>query len=114
MRASVVRGDATHITPLLPAALAGQVPLVVTSPPHGPTVRGLARPEAGAGMHKSDNTYNDGTGKGNLAYRDLPALADGLAEILAGCATLLKPGGVVVVTARPWRKRGELVDLPQP
>jgi len=110
-RASVVRGDATRITSLLPAALAGQVSLVVTSPPYGPTVHGLVRPEAGAGVHKSDNTYNDGD-KGNLAYRDLPGLADGFAEILAGCATLLKPGGVVVVTARPWRKRGELVDLP--
>lgn len=111
-RASVVRGDATRMTSLLPAALAGQVSLVVTSPPYGPTVHGLVRPEAGAGVHKSDNTYNDGTDRGNLAYRDLPGLAEGFAEILAGCATLLKPGGVVVVTARPWRKRGELVDLP--
>jgi modification methylase len=111
-RASVVRGDATRITSLLPAALAGQVSLVVTSPPYGPTVHGLVRPQSGAGVHKSDNTYNDGTDKGNLAYRDLPGLADGFAEILAGCAQLLKPGGVVVVTARPWRKRGELVDLP--
>jgi hypothetical protein len=25
---------------------------------------------------------------------------------------LLRPGGTVVVTARPWRERGELVDLP--
>jgi hypothetical protein len=25
---------------------------------------------------------------------------------------LLRPGGTVVVTARPWRQRGELVDLP--
>jgi DNA modification methylase len=111
-RASVVRGDATRITSLLPGALAGRVSLVVTSPPYGPTVHGLVRPEAGTGVHKSDNTYNDGTDKGNLAYRDLPGLADGFAEILAGCATLLKPGGIVVVTARPWRKRGELVDLP--
>jgi modification methylase len=111
-RASVVRGDSTRITSLLPGALAGRAALVVTSPPYGPTVHGLVRPEAGTGVHKSDNTYNDGTDKGNLAYRDLPGLADGFAEILAGCATLLKPGGVVVVTARPWRKRGELVDLP--
>jgi len=61
---------------------------------------------------KFDNAYNDGTDKGNLAYRDLTGLTDGFAQILAGCATLLKPGGVVVVTARPWRKHGELVDLP--
>jgi len=110
-RASVVRGDATRITSLLPAALQGQIALVVTSPPYGPTVHGLVRPEAGAGVHKSDNTYNDGD-KGNLAYRDLPGLAEGFTQILAGCAQLLKPGGIVVVTARPWRKRGELVDLP--
>ena len=41
-----------------------------------------------------------------ICNRDLTGLADGFAQILAGCATLLKPGGVVVVTARPWRKHG--------
>jgi hypothetical protein len=111
-RGSVVRGDATRITALLPAALQGQVALVVTSPPYGPTVHGLVRPTPGAGVAKSDNRYNDGTDKGNLAYQDLPGLADGFSQILAGCAQLLRPGGIVVVTARPWRKRGELVDLP--
>jgi hypothetical protein len=39
-------------------------------------------------------------------------LVDGFTDILRGCATLLKPGGIVVVTARPWRKHGDLVDLP--
>ncbi|WKU03447.1 TRM11 family methyltransferase [Micromonospora sp. HUAS LYJ1] len=110
-RASVVRGDATRLSALLPAALAGQVALVVTSPPYGPTVHGLVRP----GEHrvaKFDNAYNDGYDRGNLAYRDLTGLADGFAQILAGCAVLLRPGGTVVVTARPWRKHGQLVDLP--
>ena len=86
--------------------------LVVTSPPYGPTVHGSVRPEAGAGIHKSNGAYNDGTDKGNLAYRGLPGLTAGFTQILTGCAALLKPGGVVVVTARPWRKKGELVDLP--
>jgi modification methylase len=111
-RGAVIRGDATRLTALVPAALTAQVALVVTSPPYGPTVHGLVRPEAGAGVHKSANRYNDGEDKGNLAYRDLPGLAEGFADILAGCATLLRPGGIVVVTARPWRKKGELVDLP--
>lgn len=110
-RAGVIRGDSTNILSLVPAALAGQVALVVTSPPYGPTVHGLVRPGAD-GVAKFDNTYNDGTDRGNLAYRDLTGLADGFAQILAGCHTLLRPGGVVVVTARPWRKNGELVDLP--
>ncbi|MFD6754927.1 TRM11 family SAM-dependent methyltransferase [Micromonospora gifhornensis] len=110
-RASVIRGDATRLTSLVPKALTGQVALVVTSPPYGPTVHGLVRPGAD-GVVKYDDRYNDGEDRGNLAYRDLTGLADGFTQILAGCATLLRPGGVVVVTARPWRKRGELVDLP--
>ncbi|WP_422733843.1 TRM11 family SAM-dependent methyltransferase [Micromonospora sp. WMMD558] len=108
-RASVVRGDATRLQSLLPAALTGQVTLVVTSPPYGPTVHGLVRPGAD-GVAKFDNTY--GADRGNLAYRDLTGLTDGFAHILRGCATLLRPGGTVVVTARPWRKNGQLVDLP--
>jgi SAM-dependent methyltransferase len=110
-RGAVIRGDATRLPHLVPAALAGTVALVITSPPYGPTVHGLVRPGED-GVAKSDNVYNDGTDKGNLAYRDLTGLTDGFAQILAGCHTLLRPGGVVVVTARPWRKKGELVDLP--
>ncbi|MCO1593745.1 site-specific DNA-methyltransferase [Micromonospora sp. RHAY321] len=110
-RGSVLRGDATRLRSLLPAALTGRVALVVTSPPYGPTVHGLVRPGID-GVAKFDNAYNDGTDKGNLAYRDLTGLTDGFAQILAGCADLLRPGGIVVVTARPWRKNGQLVDLP--
>jgi modification methylase len=110
-RGAVIRGDATRLLSLVPAALSGRVALVVTSPPYGPTVHGLVRPGAD-GVAKFDNAYNDGTDKGNLAYRDLTGLADGFTQILAGCHTLLRPGGVVVVTARPWRKHGQLVDLP--
>ncbi len=109
-RGAVVRGDATALTSLLPAVLHGQVALVVTSPPYGPTVHGLVRPTPGEGVAKSDNRYGDD--KGNLAYQDLPGLLEGFTGILRGCATLLRPGGIVVVTVRPWRKQGDLVDLP--
>jgi hypothetical protein len=105
----VIRGDATRLVALLPGALRGQVALVLTSPPYGPTVHGLVRPGTD-GVRKTDNRY--GEDKANLAYRDLPGLLHGFTDILAGCATLLRPGGIVVVTARPWRKKGDLVDLP--
>jgi modification methylase len=105
-RAGVIRGDATCLLSLLPATLTGQVALVVTSPPYGPTVHGRVRPSAG-GVTKTDNAYNDGTDRGNLVYRDLTGLTDGFTQILTGCTTLLRPGGVVVVTARPWRKHGD-------
>ena len=48
----------------------------------------------------------------NLAHQDLDDLLAGFTRILAGCAVLLRPGGTVVITARPWRRRGELTDLP--
>ena len=35
-----------------------------------------------------------------------------LGEILAGCHQLLRPGGLLVLTARPWRRREQLVDFP--
>jgi tRNA1(Val) A37 N6-methylase TrmN6 len=110
-RAMVVRGDATTLTDLIPAALHGQFALVVTSPPYGQAVHGLVRPTAD-GVIKSANRYSTDRDRGNLAHRDLAGLLDGFTRILTGCHQLLHPGGTVVVTARPWRRNGELIDLP--
>jgi hypothetical protein len=108
--AAVIRGDGTRLASLLPAALHGGFALMVTSPPYGPTVHGHVRPTPGAGIRKTNNRYGDD--KTNLAYRDLPGLLDGFTGILRGAHMMLRPGGIAVVTARPWRQRGELVDLP--
>ena len=40
------------------------------------------------------------------------SFAAAFAEILAGCARMLAPGGHLVLTVRPYRSRGALVDLP--
>ena len=113
MSAEVVRGDARQLPALLPPAIAGRVALVVTSPPYGRTVHGQVRAEkraGGGGVHKYDNRYSDDPA--NLASHGLDDLLAGFTRILAGCAALLRPGGTVVVTARPWRQHGELVNLP--
>ena len=57
-----------------------------------------------------DNRY--GHDPANLAHQGLDELLAGFTAILSGCAVLLRPGGLAVVTARPWRQHGELVDLP--
>jgi len=111
--AEVIRGDARQLPALLPAGIAGRVALVVTSPPYGRSVHGQVRAEqrsGGGGVEKYDNRYSDDPA--NLASRGLDDLLAGFTQILAGCTALLRPGGTVVVTARPWRQRGELVDLP--
>jgi len=100
--AEVIRGDARRLPVLVPTGTAGRVALVITSPPYGRSVHGQVRAEPRAG----------GGGVANLASCGLDDLLAGFTQILAGCAGLLRPGGTVVVTARPWRQRGELVDLP--
>jgi modification methylase len=112
-RAEVIRGDALRLPALLPPRFAGQAALIVTSPPYGPSIHGQVRAEprdGGRGVIKWDNRY--GTDPANLASRRLDDLIAGIGEILAACTMLLKPGGIAVVTTRPWRQHGELTDLP--
>jgi SAM-dependent methyltransferase len=108
---AVIRGDATALPDLVPSALRGQVALVVTSPPYGQAVHGLVRPGPD-GVHKHAHRYSDRPDRRNLAHRNWTGLVDGFTRILHGCRVLLRPGGTVVVTARPWRRNGHLVDLP--
>ena len=111
--AEVIRGDARQLPALLPPGMAGRAALVVTSPPYGPSVHGQVRAEqrkGGGGVEKYDNRYSHDPA--NLAHHGLDDMLAGFTQILAGCKTLLRPGGVAVVTARPWRSHGELDDLP--
>ncbi|WP_194822591.1 TRM11 family methyltransferase [Micromonospora sp. S-DT3-3-22] len=110
-RGEIYHGDSTALPSLLPASLHGQVSLVITSPPYGSSTHGHVRtpgPRRGK-VRKINHKYG---GADNLAYRSHGQLADGFTTILAGCRTLLRPGGHVVVTARPYRRHGELIDIP--
>jgi SAM-dependent methyltransferase len=106
----VVTGDARRLVELLGAELAGQVALVVTSPPYGSSVHGQVNARPGHGVVKYDNAYS--ADRANLGRVAPDMLLAALAEILAGCCELLSPGGVVVLTARPWRRHERLVDFP--
>ena len=102
--AEVIRGDARQLPALLPPGMAGRAALVVTSPPYGPSVHGQVRAEqrhGGGGVEKYDNRYS--RDPANLAHHGLDDMLAGFTQILAGCKTLLRPGGLAVVTARPWR-----------
>jgi modification methylase len=153
-RGSVIRGDATTLTALLPKALHGSVDLVLTSPPYGRTMHGRVEHRHGPltrfadtytppGLPPDDQPTPDGAnhprhswpatatghvgppgptggtlhlggqaGAVNLAHRGRVGLIEGIHAVLTDCATLLRPGGIAVLTARPWRRNGHLVDLP--
>ncbi|MFI9836334.1 TRM11 family SAM-dependent methyltransferase [Nonomuraea sp. NPDC051941] len=108
----VMAGDSRHIARLLPD-LVGKAALVLTSPPYGAATHGhirSTRDTGEPGVRKWNQRYSHD--RANLAHQQLPQLLDGFGRILAGCVTLLRPGGVVAITVRPYRIRGELVDLP--
>ena len=107
----IYTGDSRHLPALIPNHLHGRIALVITSPPYGSSAHGQVRtPGSRRGqVRKINHSYG---GADNLAYRGDDALAEGFTDILTGCAAILRPGGYVVVTARPYRRHGELIDIP--
>ncbi|WP_211258951.1 TRM11 family SAM-dependent methyltransferase [Spirillospora albida] len=105
-------GDARSIATIY-RALRGKAALVLTSPPYGSHTHGHIRSGRDNGGGKIDKRHHRySTDRGNLAHQPLPGLLDGFGRILVGSATLLRPGGVIAVTVRPIRVKGELIDLP--
>jgi modification methylase len=108
--ATVITGDARQLPRLVDPNLAGRVTLVLTSPSYGRSLHGQVTARPGRGVAKFDDTYS--ADPANLGRISHPALLDALEEILLGCRQLLRPGGLLVLTARPYRHRDHLVDLP--
>ncbi|TDC68435.1 site-specific DNA-methyltransferase [Actinomadura sp. GC306] len=108
----LVCGDARNIATLY-RALHGEATLVLTSPPYGSHTHGHIRSGRDNGGGKIDKRHHRySTDRGNLAHQPLPGLLDAFGRILAGSATLLRPGGVIAITVRPIRVKGGLIDLP--
>ncbi|GLY97451.1 DNA methyltransferase [Actinoplanes sp. NBRC 103695] len=108
----IYTGDGRRLPALLPPEAHGRIGLVITSPPYGASTHGRAiTPGPGQGkVRKINNRY--GADAGNLAYLGHNELVEGFTQILTGCAAVLRPGGHLAVTARPYRRHGELIDIP--
>jgi SAM-dependent methyltransferase len=109
---TVICGDARHLLDLAPDDAHGRVALVLTSPPYGNSVHGQVNARPSQGVVKYDHRYAQPGARGNLARASEQVLLGAMEQILAACRVLLRPGGIVVLTARPWRRRGLLVDFP--
>ena len=106
----VVCEDARHLPAVVDPAVVGLVALVVTSPPYGASLHGRVTARPGQGIAKSHNRYS--TDPANLAHVGLSGLLDAMGTILAGCRRVLRPGGYLAMTVRPFWHDGRLVDLP--
>lgn len=102
-------GDGRQVADLVDPEVVGKVALVLTSPPYGPSLHGHVQSGDGP-VRKTNHHYS--SDRANLEYASTEDLFGAFGEILAACATLLRPGGIVAITTRPWRRDGILVDLP--
>jgi len=109
--AEVRRGDARRLPDLL-EDVAGRVDLVVTSPPYGCDAGTIDRPawRAGGRLCRPD-TLNYSRDHANLGHARGQAWQSAIAEVLAGCAWLLRPGGLLVTVTKNTRRLGRLNDL---
>lgn len=81
--------------------------------PYGSSVHGQVRSTRDTGERGVvKKNFRYGHDRDNLAHVSTTHLLEAFAEILAQCRIMLRPGATVVVTTRPWRERGELIDLP--
>jgi modification methylase len=109
--AEVRVGDARRLPDLL-ADVAGRVDLVVTSPPYACDAGVIDKPawRAGGSMCPRDS-LNYSRDPANLGRSRGQGWRTGIAEVLAGCAQLLRPGGLVVTVPKNTRRAGRLNDL---
>lgn len=115
-RATVTTGDSRQAAALVPAEVAGRVQLLLTSPPYGAAAHGRIDVPRTDKVRKWYHRYTDdpagGASSANLARQSLQGLLDGFRDILLGCLPLLAPNAAVVLTVRPYRSQGQLIDLP--
>jgi DNA modification methylase len=104
-------GDARRLPALL-ADVAGQIDLVVTSPPYMCDAGMIDKPgwRAGQPLCPKDtlNYSRDPANLGRARGQDWRA---GIGEVLAGCAQVLRPGGLLVTVTKNTRRAGRLNDL---
>jgi modification methylase len=109
--AEVRQGDARRLLELL-GDVAGQVDLVVTSPPYACDAGVIDKPAWRAGHPMCPRgTLNYSRDPANLGHARGEAWRSGIAEVLAGCARLVVPGGLLVTVTKNSRRAGRLTDL---
>ena len=115
--AFVEQADARNITDVL-EGFEQAFTLILTSPPYGPSTHGHVRKHPDH-VEKLNTYYSNNPN--NLAHLPTrahrrnrrPDFDSVLTEILVGCARMLDPDeGRLVLTVRPYRQHGALVDLP--
>ena len=116
--AIALQGDARRLGRDLLNEYRDRCALILTSPPYGPSTHGHVRKHPERVVKLNDRYSRNPENLAHLPARSgprtrRPAFDEVLGEILADCARMLRPRqGRLVLTIRPYREQGALVDLP--
>ena len=109
--AEVRVGDARRLGDVA-GDLAGTVDLVCTSPPYACDVGNMDKANWGAGGDLCPSTArNYSVDKANLGHARGAAYEQAMADVYAGCHTLLRPGGILVTVTKHTRRHRRTLDL---
>jgi modification methylase len=104
-------GDARRLGAVL-GVLAGTVDLICTSPPYACDAGNMNKANWGAGGGLCPSaTRNYSVDRSNLGHARGAAYEAAMADIYAGCYTLLRPGGILVTVTKNTRRAGQTLDL---
>lgn len=107
----VIGGDARGLPTLL-GRRAGQVDLIVTSPPYGCDAGIIDKPGWLAGWRLCPpETRNYSTNQANLGHARGERYATEMVDIYAACFASLRPGGLLVTVTKNTRRAGRCFDL---
>lgn len=107
--ARTLRDPAEGDVALLPAA---SVDLVLKSPPYGCEVGDIDKSAWHTGRELCPpETRNYSRNRSNVGHARGQAYAEAMLGIYRACATVVKPGGFVVIVTKDLRKRGRLRNL---
>ncbi|MBV2366002.1 TRM11 family SAM-dependent methyltransferase [Streptomonospora nanhaiensis] len=106
-------GEAARTAACIDPAEAGAA-LLVTSPPYGAMTHGRVRSrrDGAEALDKWAHRYSTTRDRAQLAHQPIADLLDSFTAILTACRPLLLPGAHVVITVRPFRTQGRLIDFP--
>ena len=107
----IMEGDARALPALL-GERAGTVDLIATSPPYGCDISTLDMSAyRQGGSSRVTGTRHYSADPANLGHARGQRYLDAMAEVYTACATVLRPGGLLVTVTRNPRPQGRLFDL---
>jgi modification methylase len=111
--ANVITGDARRLPRLLTTRAEGRVDLILTSPPYACQIADVHAENlaSGSGPLRREDTSNYSPDRSNIGHARGNTYLEAMAEVYEACATVLKPGGFLILVTKDIRSQGALRNL---